>query len=75
MSDEQRMSQERRTSEEVRCQGQEGRDAAERAMRCLLREHELPEPDEILDHEDGGIVCLWHEPKVAIVVDLEPRVA
>ncbi len=53
----------------------EGRDAAERAMRRLLQEHDLPEPDEILDHEDGGIVCLWHEPKVAIVVDLEPRAA
>jgi hypothetical protein len=52
-----------------------GRDEAERAMRRLLREHDLPQPDEILDHEDGGIVCLWHEPKVAIVVDLEPRAA
>ena len=69
-------------SEEQLSQGQEGRDgrddgrdAAERAMRRLLQEHDLPEPDEILDHEDGGIVCLWHEPKVAIVVDLEPRAA
>jgi hypothetical protein len=52
-----------------------GRDEAERAMRRLLREHDLPEPDEILDHEEGGIVCLWHEPKVAIVVDMEPRPA
>jgi hypothetical protein len=51
-----------------------GRDEAERAMRRLLREHDLPEPDEILDHEDG-IVCLWHEPKVAIVVELEQRAA
>jgi hypothetical protein len=50
-----------------------GRDEAERAMRRLLSEHDLPEPDEILDHEEGGIVCLWHGPKVAIVVDLEPR--
>jgi hypothetical protein len=52
-------------------EGRAARDEAERAMRTLLREHELPEPDEILDHEDGGIVCLWHGPKVAIVVDLE----
>jgi hypothetical protein len=52
-----------------------GRDEAERAMRRLLRDHDLPEPDEILDHEEGGIVCLWHGPKVAIVVDLEPRAA
>jgi hypothetical protein len=51
------------------------RDEAERAMRRLLREHDLPEPDEILDHDDGGIVCLWHEPKVAIVVAMEPRPA
>jgi hypothetical protein len=44
-------------------------------MRQLLADHDLPEPDEILDHEDGGIVCLWHEPKVAVVVDLEPSAA
>jgi hypothetical protein len=43
-------------------------------MRRLLREHDLPEPDDILDHEDG-IMCLWHEPKVAIIVELEPRAA
>jgi hypothetical protein len=49
-----------------------GRDDAEQAMRRLLRENELPEPDEIRDHEDGGIVCLWHGPKVAVIVDLEP---
>jgi hypothetical protein len=47
---------------------------AERAMRRLLREYDLPEPDDILDHEDG-IMCLWHEPKVAIIVELEPRAA
>jgi hypothetical protein len=51
------------------------REQAERAMRQLLADHDLPEPDEILDHEDGGIVCLWHEPKVAVVVDLEPSAA
>jgi hypothetical protein len=62
-------------SEEQLSQERAARDEAERAMRRLLREHELPEPDAILDHEDGGIVCLWHEPKVAIVVDLEPRAA
>jgi hypothetical protein len=56
---------------------QEGveRDEAERAMRRLLREHDLPEPDEILDHDDGGIVCLWHGPKLAIVVERGPRPA
>lgn len=55
-------------------QGRAGRDEAERAMRRLLREHDLPEPDDILDHEDG-ILCLWHEPKVAVIVELEPRPA
>jgi hypothetical protein len=44
---------------------------AERAMRRLIEDHDLPEPDEIRDHEDGGIVCLWHGPKVAVVVDLQ----
>jgi hypothetical protein len=48
------------------------RDDAEQAMLRLLRANELPEPDEIRDHEDGGIVCLWHGPKVAVIVDLEP---
>ena len=62
-------------SEEQLSEVQARRDEAERGMRRLLREHDLPEPDEILDHEDSGIVCLWHEPKVAIVVDLEQRVA
>ena len=62
-------------SEDELSKEQPGRDEAERAMRVLLREHDLPEPDEILDHEDGGIVCLWHEPKVAVVVDFEPCAA
>jgi hypothetical protein len=39
------------------------------AMRDLCARAELPQPDEVLPHEDGGIVCLWHEEKVAIVVD------
>jgi hypothetical protein len=56
-------------------QDQPTRAEAEHAMRRLLRDHDLPEPDEILDHEDGGIVCLWHGPKVAVVVDLEPWAA
>jgi hypothetical protein len=45
------------------------RDEIEDAMRVLLRDHDLPEPDEIAPHEDGGIVCLWHDRKVAIIVD------
>jgi hypothetical protein len=46
------------------------RENAERLMRRLLRDNDLPQPDEILPHEDG-ILCLWHEPKVAVVIDLE----
>ena len=52
--------------------GAPSRDSAEQAVLRLLRANDLPEPDEIRDHEDGGIVCLWHGPKVAVIVDLEP---
>ena len=45
------------------------RDRIEWAMRRLLSDAELPEPDEVLPHEGGGIVCLWHDRRVAIVVD------
>jgi hypothetical protein len=41
----------------------------EAAMRALLTDNDLPEPDEVLPHENGGIVCLWHEQRIAIVVD------
>jgi hypothetical protein len=44
---------------------------AESAMRRLLSENSLPQPDEVLAHEDGGILCLWHEAKVAVVIDLD----
>jgi hypothetical protein len=47
------------------------RDEAEAAMRRLLSENSLPQPDEVLPHEDGGILCLWHETKVAVVIDLD----
>jgi hypothetical protein len=39
------------------------------AMRDLLERGDLPQPDEILPHESGGIVCLWHDQQVAIIVD------
>jgi hypothetical protein len=41
----------------------------EASMRRLLSEHDLPQPDEICPHEDGGVVCLWHEQKVAVIID------
>ena len=43
-------------------------------MRDLLANADLPEPDEILPHDGGGIVCLWHEQRVAIVVDPDEAV-
>lgn len=47
-----------------------GRDEAQAATRRLLSEASLPQqPDEVLPHEDGGIVCLWHEQKVAVIID------
>jgi hypothetical protein len=46
------------------------REDAERRIRELLRENDLPQPDEIVPHEDG-ILCLWHEQKVAVVIELE----
>ena len=49
------------------------REAMEESMRRLLERGDLPEPDEILPHEDGGIVCLWHEQGVAVVVDPDER--
>ena len=41
-------------------------------MRRLLERGDLPQPDEILPHQDGGIVCLWHEQKLAVIVDPDP---
>jgi len=47
------------------------RDAAELTLRELLNHNGLPEPDEVRPHEDGGIICLWHDRKVAVIVDLD----
>ncbi len=48
------------------------REDVERRMRQLIRDADMRQPDEVRPHEDGGIVCLWHEEKLAVVVDLEP---
>ena len=45
-------------------------------MRDLLERGGLAQPDLVLPHEDGGIVCLWEEEKLAVIVDpdeLEPE--
>jgi len=45
------------------------REQMEAAMRDLLERGGLEQPDLVLPHEDGGIVCLWHERMLAVVVD------
>jgi hypothetical protein len=42
----------------------------ETRFRKLLRDAELPEPDDAA-HEPDSIVFYWHGPKVAVVVDLD----
>ena len=44
----------------------------EGALRRLCTESGLPEPDEIAHREDGSILALWHDRKVAVVVEPEP---
>ncbi|MDT7561329.1 MAG: hypothetical protein QOI68_5811 [Pseudonocardiales bacterium] len=45
-------------------------EAAETAMRDLLSEGGLPAPDEV-EYRERSIVLLWHETKLAVVVDLD----
>jgi hypothetical protein len=44
--------------------------AAERGLRELLPGTGLPQPDEVEYHETS-VVFLWHEIKLAVVVDLD----
>ncbi|MEA2146258.1 MAG: hypothetical protein QOG59_1845 [Solirubrobacteraceae bacterium] len=46
--------------------------AAEVKVRELLKQQDVPPPDEI-EYGHACIRLLWHEPKVALVVDLEPE--
>ena len=39
-------------------------------MRELLTGEGLPQPDEV-EYRDASIVLLWHETKLAVVVDLD----
>jgi hypothetical protein len=45
---------------------------AETRFRALLEDAELPAPDSVA-YEEDSIVCFWDEPKLAVVVELEPR--
>jgi hypothetical protein len=44
--------------------------AAERALRELLPDAGLPQPDEV-EYREGGVVFLWHETKLAVIVDID----
>jgi hypothetical protein len=44
-------------------------EAAEQAMRELLEGQGLPQPDEV-EYRETSIVLLWHETKLAVVIDL-----
>jgi hypothetical protein len=44
--------------------------AAERDMRELLADAGLPEPDEV-SYDEASVVFLWHDRKLAVVVDLD----
>jgi hypothetical protein len=44
---------------------------SDRTLRQHLHDNQLPEPDELRAHEDGGVVCVWRERSVALIVDLE----
>jgi hypothetical protein len=45
---------------------------AERRLRELLAESGLPAPDEVRhDHDAGEVLFLFHEHKLAVVIDLE----
>jgi hypothetical protein len=45
-------------------------EAAERAMRELLPSAGLPPPDEV-EYREASVVFLWHETKLAVVIDLD----
>jgi hypothetical protein len=44
--------------------------AAERALRELLPDAGLPQPDEV-EYREESVVFLWHATKLAVIVDLD----
>lgn len=44
--------------------------AAERALRELLPQADLPQPDEV-EYREESVVFLWHEQKLAVFIDLD----
>ncbi|MEA2177321.1 MAG: hypothetical protein QOG77_618 [Solirubrobacteraceae bacterium] len=43
---------------------------AEAAFRRLIYDGQFAEPDEV-QYEDASVVFLWHEPQLAVIVDLD----
>lgn len=43
---------------------------AEQEARAMLDDHGLPQPDEV-QYGEGCIRLLWHEEKMAVVVDID----
>jgi hypothetical protein len=37
-------------------------------LRRLLAMHDLPTPDEMFARDSGEVVCLWHEPRLALAI-------
>jgi hypothetical protein len=47
---------------------------AEAHFRRLIERHDLPDPDEV-EYTLASVYFLWHEPKLAVAVELEDRAA
>ena len=43
------------------------------ALLRLLGEHDLPLPDALLHEDDGSVVALWHDRRLAVVIEPEGR--
>ena len=51
-------------------------DDAESRMREILSSAELPDPDEVIrDAANEELVLLWHEQRLVLTIELDPRVA
>jgi len=50
------------------------RKQAEAAVRRLIDASELPEPDDV-QYRDHNAVLIWHEPELAVAVDLQTTAA
>jgi hypothetical protein len=44
--------------------------AAEQAFRTLLEESDLPPPDDVSFDDPASVLFLWHDRKLAVVIEL-----